>query len=130
MLFIFSWWLVMVVKLIPHKPDKIIGLEIDGRIERADLDRVVKLIEQRLATEDKLRIYAEVNNWSGMSLSAFIEDLKFSLKHLNDFEKEAIVSDQKWLEVLAALGNTIFSGVEVKHFTSSDKDRALEWVAS
>lgn len=120
----------MVVKLIPHKPDKIIGLEIDGRIERADLDRVVKLIEQRLATEDKLRIYAEVNNWSGMSLSAFIEDLKFSLKHLNDFEKEAIVSDQKWLEVLAALGNTIFSGVEVKHFTSSDKDRALEWVAS
>lgn len=120
----------MAVKLIPHKPNKIIGLEIDGKIDRTDLDRVIELIEQRLVTEDKLRIYAEVSNWSGMSLSAFIADLKFSLKHLNNFEKEAIVSDQKWLEVLAALGNTIFSGLEVKHFTSSEKDQALEWIAS
>lgn len=120
----------MAVKLIPHKPDKIIGLEIDGRVDRADLGRIIEHIEQRLVREDKLRIYAEVNNWSGMSLSAFIKDLNFSLKHLNSFEKEAIVSNQKWLEVLAALGNTLFSGIEVKHFTLNEKDKALEWIAS
>jgi len=46
-----------------------------------------------------------------MSLGAFIKDLKFSLRHLNDFEQEAIVSDHKWLEALVALGNTLFSGI-------------------
>lgn len=118
----------MTVKLIPHKPDHIIGLEIDGWIDTEDIDRVVKLVEPRLDAGEKLRIYAEVNNWSGISLGAFIKDLRFSLQHVQDFDKEAIVSDKKWLEVLAALGNTLFSSMEVKHFNLNEKDRALEWL--
>ncbi len=120
----------MTVRLIPHKPDHIIGLDIDGWIDTEDIDRITKLIEPRLKQEGKLRIYAEIKNWSGMSLGAFIKDLKFSLQHLNDFEKEAIVSDRKWLEALAALGNTLFYSIEVKHFTFDERDRALEWVMS
>jgi hypothetical protein len=49
---------------------------------------------------------------------------------LQDFEKEAIVSDRRWLEGLAALGNSLFSSIEVKHFTFDDRDKALEWIAS
>lgn len=120
----------MSVKLIPHKPDHIIGLEIDGSIDSEDIDRLTKLMETRFGQGEKLRIYAEVSSWTGMSLAAFIEDLRFSLQHLNDFEKEAIVSDNRWLEALAALGNTLFSGIEVKHFTFEEKDKALEWVIS
>ncbi|MCC0177772.1 STAS/SEC14 domain-containing protein [Waterburya agarophytonicola K14] len=120
----------MTVKLITHKPDHIIALEIDGWIDAEDIDRITKLIEPRIDAGEKLRIYAEVSSWSGMSLGAFIKDLKFSLQHLNNFEKEAIVSDRKWLEALAALSNTLFSSIEVKHFTPDEKDKALEWVMS
>lgn len=120
----------MSIKLIPHKPDHIIGLEIDGWIEAEDIDRVVELIEKRLNTGEKLRIYAEVNNWSGMSLGAFIKDFKFGLQHFKDFEKEAVVSDRRWLEGLAAVGNTLFSSIEVKHFTLEERDQALEWIGS
>ena len=120
----------MTVKIIPHKPDRIIGLEIDGWIEAKDIDRIIQLIEKNLDTKGKLNIYAEVNSWTGMSLGAFIKDLQFSLQHLHDFEKEAIVSDLKWLEALSALGNTLFSGIEVKHFTLDEKDRALIWLNS
>lgn len=120
----------MTIKLIPHKPDKIIGLDIDGRIEAEDIERVVQLIEKKLKPGTKLRIYAEVNNWSGMSLEAFIKDLQFSLQHFQDFEKEAIVSDGGWLKSLAAVGNTLFSSIEVKHFTFAERDQALEWIGS
>lgn len=120
----------MTVQLITHRPDNIIGLDIDGWIDAEDLDRIIELVEPRLERGERLRIYAEVNNWSGMSAGAFMKDLKFSLKHLQDFDKEAIVSDRKWLEALAALGNTLFSGVEVKHFTPDEKDKALKWVMS
>ncbi len=72
----------------------------------------------------------EVNNWSRMSLGTFIKDLKFSLQHIKDFEKETIVSDRKWLEGLAAVSNTLFSSIEVKHFTFEEIDKALEWVSS
>ena len=120
----------MSIKLISHKPDQIVGLEIDGSIDSEDIDRLAEMMEKRFSQGERLRIYAEVTNWSGMSLAAFIKDLRFSLKHLQDFEKEAIVSDSKWLEALAALGNTLFSGIEVKHFTLNEKDKALEWVIS
>ncbi len=120
----------MTIKLIPHKPDKIVGLNIDGKIEAEDIDLVVKSIEHRLEKEEKLRIYAEVNNWAGMSLPAFIKDITFALKHFQDFEKEAIVSDRQWLESLANVGNTLFSSIEVKHFTFADKEKALEWISS
>ena len=91
---------------------------------------MVKSIENRLEKEEKLRIYAEVSNWSGMSLEAFIKDIKFSLQHFKDFEKEAIVSERGWLKSLAAVGNTLFSSIEVKHFTFAEKDQALEWINS
>ena len=120
----------MSVQLIPHKADRIIGLNIDGSIASEDIDRLAKMMEKRFSQGEKLRVYAEVNNWSGMSLAALIKDLRFSLQHLDDFEKEAIVSDNKWLEALAALGNTLFSGIEVKHFTFEDKEKALEWIIS
>jgi SpoIIAA-like len=118
----------MTVQLIPHRPDHIIGLNIDGWIDTEDIERITELIEPRLKQGEKLRIYAEVNNWSGMSLGAFIKDLRFSLQHLKDFDKEAIVSDRKWLENLAAVTNTLFSSIEVKHFLPDEKDKALEWL--
>ena len=118
----------MTVKLITHKSDHIIGLEIDGWIDAEDIDRIVKIVEPRIDAGEKLRIYAEVSSWSGMSLGAFIKDLRFSLQHVKDFDKEAIVSDKRWLEALAALGNTLFSGIEVKHFTLDESDKALEWL--
>ncbi|MEO0927669.1 MAG: STAS/SEC14 domain-containing protein [Cyanobacteria bacterium J06643_13] len=113
----------MTVKLMTHKPDHIIGLEIDGWIDAEDIDRIVKIVKPRIDTGEKLRIYAEVNNWSGMSLRAFVKDLRFSLQHAKDFEKEAIVSDKRWLEGLAALGNTLFSGIEVKHLLQMRKTK-------
>ena len=88
------------------------------------------LIEEKLKQEDKLRVYAEVENWSGMTVSAFVEDLKLSLKHFRDFEKEAIVSDSKWIKNLSKISNSLFSSIEVKHFDLEDKERAWDFVCS
>ncbi|MEM7594364.1 MAG: STAS/SEC14 domain-containing protein [Cyanobacteria bacterium P01_A01_bin.83] len=118
----------MTITLIPHKHDNIIGLDIDGWIDAEDIERIVQLIETKFKPGEKLRIYAEVNNWSGISLKALLADLRFSLQHFPDFEKEAIVSDRRWLESLAALGNTLFSGIEVKHFKLEEKEQALSWI--
>ncbi len=116
------------IELISTDSDKTIGFTITGKIEASDIDKVTQLIEAKLENQDKLRIYAEVNQMKGMSLAAFIKDLKFSLKHFKDFEKEAIVSDGKWLQKLAALGSKLFSSIEVKHFSFADKAQALEWI--
>ena len=52
----------MTIKLMTHKPDHIIGLEIDGWINAEDIDRIVKIIEPRIDGGERLKIYAEVNS--------------------------------------------------------------------
>ena len=43
----------MTVKLIPHKPDHIIGVEIDGWIDAEDIDRIIKITEPRIDAGEK-----------------------------------------------------------------------------
>ena len=120
----------MTIELIPHSFKNVIGFRITEKIETEDLNKIVELIEEKLKQQDKLRIYAEVEDWTGMSLAAFVKDLKFSLQHFRDFEKEAIVSNSKWLKNLANITNSLFSSIEVKHFDSEDKELAWNFISN
>ncbi len=53
-----------------------------------------------------------------------------SFKELDKFEKEAIVSDKKWLETWIKIGDKLFPSVEVKYFPTEEKEEALVWVKS
>lgn len=116
------------IEPIPLPIDNVVGFRIDGKISADDISRITDLIEARLKRHQKLRVYAEVERFSGMSVEAFLKDVTFSLRHLRDFEREAIVSDTAWLRTLAGIGGRMFPGIEVRHFSKSEKDEALEWI--
>lgn len=105
-----------------------VGFRIEGTISAGDVLCITEAIEARLERHRKLRIYAEVERLSGMTAEALIKDLAFSLRHLRDFEREAIVSDAAWLKTLAHIGDRIFKSIEVREFSSSEKNDALAWI--
>ncbi|NEO55497.1 MAG: STAS/SEC14 domain-containing protein [Okeania sp. SIO3B5] len=109
----------------------IIGLSIDGKIEISDIEKVKSLVEERLKSQTKLRVYVEVKSFQGISVEALWEDLKFGLGHLKYFDKKAVVCDAAWVNKLTIAGNKIFSNmthIEAKCFSWSEKDQALEWI--
>lgn len=116
------------IEPIPLPLDNVVGFRIDGKINADDISRISDLIEARLERNPKLRIYAEVKRVSGMSIEAFLKDITFSLRHFRDFEREAIVSDTAWVKKLADIGDKMFPSIEVRHFSTSEKDEALEWI--
>ena len=116
------------IEPIPLPVDNVIGFRIDGKISAEDISRITDEIEARLERHSKLRVYAEVERFSGMSMEAFIKDISFSFRHRKDFEREAIVSDAGWLKKLVVIGDRIFPSIEVRHFPKSRKDEALEWI--
>ena len=118
----------LVLKTLPTADDRIVGFAIDGTITADDIDRITAEITQRLESHDRLRLYAEVNTWTGISPQALLKDLRFSLQHFKDFEKEAIVSDKSWLKVMAETGDRLLPHTEVKHFSWEHQADALEWV--
>ena len=64
-------------------------------------------------------------------MEALWEDLKFNLGPLKNFEKKAVVCDAAWINKLTNVSNKNFSNmthIEVKCFSWSEKDQALEWI--
>ena len=109
--------------------DNVIGIKIDGKIVKPDLEKVFTVVEEKLATHPKLRIYVEVESFEGISLDALIADLKFALPKMNKFERKAVVSDQGWMKPIIEVGDKLFPSIDVKLFTRAERDAALAWVA-
>ena len=118
------------IELIAVPADNVVGIRVAGKIEKADIERVMLAVEKKLASHAKLRIYVEIDRVQGISLEAFLKDLRFGLPHVRDFEKKAVVSDSKWLEIFVALGDKLFPSIEVRHFASTERAQALDWVQS
>ena len=116
------------IQLMPMPVDNVIGVKISGKLEKADIDKTTKAIEEKLTVHGKVNIYAEIESFKGISLDALVADVKFAFPHLRDFHKKAIVSEKHWIEKLVAISDKLFPSAEVRHFTFDQKDDALRWV--
>jgi len=110
--------------------DNVIGCAVDGKINSEDIEKISNIIDEKLKTHEKLRVYVEVNNLDGISLDALFKDLKLGFKHFNHFDKKAVVTDKAWMKNITPVINKIFSNIEVKCFCFEDKDEAVQWVKS
>lgn len=110
--------------------ENVIGCRMKGNISVEEYDDIVKKIEDKIAQLQgkKLRIYAEIIEPGIAPPEKFFENLKFKFKHVKDFEKEAVVSDNKLLTIFVDVVEKLFPTVEAKTFSFEEKDKALEWI--
>jgi len=87
------------LELIPFEEGNIIGLRLNGKIEDEEFDETVAKIEEKLKEHKKLRVYAEIEEIGGMSFEAWIK-----------------------------MADKIFPHIEVKHFSTDEKEEAKEWL--
>jgi hypothetical protein len=73
-----------------------VEIEISARVSTEEFDRTAKKLEAFIGRHGRVRVLEIVNHFEGMDAKAFWHDLKFSLRHLNDFSRCAIVSDAKF----------------------------------
>lgn len=116
------------LELIPFEEGNIIGFRLSGKMEDDEFDEIVVRMEGMLKEHKKLRVYAEVEDFKGMSVNTFMKDLHYSLKHWRDFDKEAVVSDKGWIKSWAGFASSLIPNIEVRCFSFEQKDEAKEWV--
>lgn len=116
------------IEIIPFEEGNIIGFRLKGKLEDSEFDDIVRILEERLKLHKKLRVYAEVEEFKGMSVNSFMKDIHYGLKHWRDFDKEAVVSDKGWLKAWVDIAGSIAPGVEVRHFSFDEKEEAKEWI--
>lgn len=74
--------------------DNLAAVEIDisGRVSTEEFDRIAGKLEAFIQRHDRVRVLEIIHDFEGMDAKALWHDLKFSLRHLNDFSRCAIVS--------------------------------------
>lgn len=108
--------------------DHVVGFVLDGRISDDEMDRAMCAVEQRLQRFPRLNVYVEIKTLGGVSLEAFVRNIKFKIKHFRDFEKSAVVTDLSWLSGSARAIDKIFPTIEARAFSVEDKDQAVRWI--
>lgn len=106
-----------------------VTLEVSGTLEKSDYEEVVPQLEKLVEDNEKLRALVELNDFHGIKPSALVDELRFDLRHRNDFEKCAILGEgaaQKWLTKIAS---PFFSG-EVRFFDKKEIRQAKDWLAA
>lgn len=116
------------LEIIPFEEGNIIGFRLSGKMEDDEFDEIVVRMEGMLKEHKKLRIYAEVEEFKGMSVNTFMKDIHYGLKHWRDIEKEAVVSDKGWIKSWAGFASSLIPNIEVRCFSFEQKDEAKEWI--
>ena len=116
------------IKVIERMPVGTIGLEASGKVTEEDYRDVLVPIVAKAQGQGKVRLlYVLGEGFESYSAGAMWADAKVWAKHLDGWERIAIVSDADWMEHAAKAVNWMVSG-EIKVFESDDLRDAKIWL--
>jgi hypothetical protein len=106
----------------------LVELTVDGRIERADFERVVAEFERLLETHKQLNVVEVIRNFEGIDPSLWWQDVRWSFGHIHRFARAAVVTDSGWIgPVTRAVGALLPS--EIRTYPLADIAAARLWAA-
>ena len=104
-----------------------VEIVLKGRVSREEFDALAARLEAFIGRHGRIRVLEIVEDFEGMDASALWHDIKFSLRHLKDFSRCAIVTHpgtrHLWSSLVAP-----FMSCEVEHFAPGEEDAARDWL--
>lgn len=113
-------------------PDHVAAFRISGTLDGEEYDRVIAGIRDKLARHERIGVLVDLTDFGDFTAEAFWKDAKFSIGFIGKlwrFPREAVISDKKWVHTLARVADPLVPSVEIRAFTSDQRDAALAWVA-
>ena len=111
-------------------PD-VIALRIGGRIEGAELNRVMDRLEPMLARAEKVHVFVETRAVTGIAIDGLAHYSARAmplLGKLGKFGRVAVVADQAWIRWAAKVESLVLPHIRYRTFTPDCADEALAWV--
>ncbi len=106
---------------------KIVFITFKGKVNRNDYDLLVPQLEGIIRKGGNIRLLIELRDFEGWTLGALWEDAKFSLMHVKNIVKFAIVGGRKWEKTLALFIKP-FVKARIKYFDMDQMDEAKIWI--
>jgi len=116
----------MIEQLKTESP-KILAFKMSGKLHDDDYKKFVPLVDAAIATEGKVRLFAQFHDFQGWDMHALWDDIKFSTTHCTKIERIALVGDRKWEKWMAKVCKP-FTMASIKYFDASEVDAAWKWL--
>jgi hypothetical protein len=108
--------------------DNIIGFIVDGPYDEYAVEKIQSEVNEKLEVYEKVSLYIEDTVNADISLKAILKSLPFKIKTGNRFERVAVVTDRKWLQVISNL-EKLFFNAELRLFSSHQRLEAIQWIS-
>ena len=100
-------------------------IEARGQLTHKDYEDLVPQLEREMAQHGKLRLLIRLKNFEGWSPEGLVDELRFDIRHHDDFERVAIVGENRWEKIATQVSAPFFSG-SMRYF--EDEDEARAWL--
>jgi hypothetical protein len=107
--------------------ETLVAIRLTGTLDKQDYDRLIPVVESKIKQFGKIDLYWEMAGVEGWNPAGLWEEVKFDLRHVNDFRKVAIVGDKKWEEWIARMIQP-FTSAGIRYFDIHQKQEALAWL--
>ena len=117
------------LEILPETDDNTLIVKAIEKLTSRDYEDIfIPQLNLRLNKLGKLRVLmAFDDNFNGWEPGAAWDDLVFGVQHRHEFEKVAVVGEQKWLQWATKIGAYFMDG-QVATYTPDQFQDAVHWV--
>jgi hypothetical protein len=118
------------IEKIPDLPDNALGYTAKGTVTAKDYETVIiPAVEELFTRKGKVRfLYHLGEDVTGFEAAAMWDDTKLGLKHLQGWERIAIVSDTEWIRAAISIFGLVIPG-HVRVFHNNELAEAKRWIS-
>src|SRR5689334_22312535 len=104
-----------------------VEIVLSGRVSTEEFDKVARKLEAFIERHGEIRVLEVIKDFEGMDAGAFWHDVQFSLRHVQDFSRIAIVTNPDVLHLWSSLVAP-FMRYDVEHFSPGEMEAARDWL--
>lgn len=114
---------------LPDSSSETVGWRIDGRLTDDEVEAMHEQLDAIIADEGSARVLVDLTAMEGMEPAAVWEDLRRSVRKLDDIERMAVVGDETWQRWLTTASEKV-TPAEVRHYAPGESGAAWAWLRS
>ena len=121
----------MIIKLRQSNGNNL-AYEVTGKVSSEDEKAWIEDLDKMTADYDKFNVMVILGENTSWGIESGLADIKWIVKHMDKFNKIAMVSDSsvwKWLIKVDSFFAQ-FVGINEKFFEVKDTNKAWEWVSA
>jgi hypothetical protein len=114
-------------ELLPDSQGRFLAIKASGKLTDRDYKDFLPVVEAIIDRHGPVRALFDLTEFEGWTAQAAWDDFTFGLRHRRNFERIALVGDQRWEPLAARMANALLP-CEVRHFAAANRQIAWDYI--